>query len=500
MVLLASVIAPGTAFAKRKKGKRGGAHHVAKRGTLVVGAKRVAVLVDAGAVSGPLVGTISKVLRSHQITPGAGAAVWKAVGKDLPTTDDGWAQAAARLRADAIVEAILLRTGNKHRLAVVVHNGADGSAAGRAIFAGQGSPKSMVASVGAQFWKKLGPAIAGAKKGEGSALPPRDLSAADPDTGNGPRSRGAEPANASEPEGESKVAAEVEERPRKKARRDDAEERPRKKARRDEEDAEERSFEDGAEADEEAGDDASEEEESTFTSGALRTAEVELDLRALRRTYQYSPANAARPYELKVALLVGGQAFWYPTKYAGVFARGEWTASLKSGPYPTVTRELILGAQGRYPLAAGEIHLNAAYFQHLFSLQDSPDPNDAARSTLTTPNVTYQGLRLGGGGRFYLNDRMLAGAEGGYRLVTDPGSGTNQIHSAGYFPNAKPFVAFDLAGFFGYKIMDFLEARVSIDFRRYVFGMQTGPTLTVAGIADDFMALNLGLVGVLGGK
>jgi hypothetical protein len=369
-----------------------------------------------------------------------------------------------------------------------VHNGADGSAAARETFASKGSPKKLVASVGAQFWTKFGAAIAGTKRGEGSALPARDLSVAEPDARGGERAPEGEPARAVESDRETQVAAREEDRPRKK------------KSRRKESDADETSFEDGAEDDEGAGDEESEEEESVSTTGELRVAEVELDMRFLRRTYQYSPASAAKPYELKVALVLGGQAFWYPTKYAGVFARGEWTASLKSGPYPTVTRELIFGAQGRYPFAAGQVHANLAYFQHLFSIQDSPDPNDAARSTLTTPNVTYQGLRLGGGGRFYLNDRMLIGAEAGYRLVTSPGSGTNQIRSAAYFPNAAPSVALDVAGFFGYKLLDFLEARISIDYRRYVFGMQTGPMLTVAGIADDFMALNLGLVGVLGGK
>lgn len=490
MVFLVALIAPGSALARKKKGRRGFHRPHAQPAAMAGGGKRVAIVApgDGGVMPPPLVVKIARALKAHRMTPVAGPVVRKAVGQDLPSTDDGWAQAAAKLRADAIVEAVTAQTGTTHRLFIVVHNGADGSTVAKETFASKGPPKKLVASVGAQFWTKFGAAIAGTRKGEGSAMPARDLSVAEPDARGGQRTPEPEPARAVESDRESHVAAREEDRPRKK------------KSRHKESDADETSFEDGAEADEEAGDEESEDEESASTTGELRVAEVELDMRALRRTYQYSPASAARPYELKAALLVGGQAFWYPTKYAGVFARGEWTASLKSGPYPTLTRELILGAQARYPFTSGQVQANLAYFQHLFWIQDSPDPNDAARSTLTTPNVTYTGLRLGGGGRFYLNDRMLVGAEAGYRLVTSPGSGTNQIHSAAYFPSAAPSVALDVGGFFGYKIIDFLEARISIDYRRYVFGMQRGPTLTVAGISDDFMALNLGLVGVLGGK
>jgi hypothetical protein len=506
LVVATSVtIAPATAHAKRGRAGKVAKGKAGKHGKGVKsGKKRVAVIppADAGAAAAPVAAKIATALKAHKIQVIGGAPVKKAVAKSAPATDADWSALAARLKVDAVIESTMSETGTTNRLEIVVHNGADGSAAGRETFTTKGPPKKIAAAVGGQFWKKLGSAIQGTsapEKGEGSALPARDLSASD-GAGLGRKSEGSssdigEPAKVTETaepgEKAQKVAvADDDKKAEDKGEGDDSagegeededgEKKTSKKSRR------------GKASDEDDG------EEGPSGTGP-RAVEVELDLRMLRRVWQYSPSTAAGPYELKFVPLVGGQASWYFINYAGIFARGEFTASLKSGNYPTATREILVGAQGRYPFSSGQVSLSVGYFQHVFRILDTPSTTDAMRSTLTTPDTAYTGVRIGAAGRFYFTDRVLAGAEGAYRLVTSPGTGPNDVSAASYFPGAKVSAAFDAGGFVGVKILDFLEARVSVDYRRYVFGKMTG-RLTVAGAADDYAALNLGVVGVMGGK
>jgi len=504
-------VAPATAHAKRAKagkvakgktGKSGKAGKIGKAGK--TGKKRIAVVApaDAGAAAAPVAAKIASALKAHKIQVVGGAPVKKAVAKSAPTTDADWSALAAKLKVDAVIESTMSETGATNRLEIVVHNGADGSAAGRETFTTKGPPKKLAAAVGAQLWKKLGSAIQGTsapEKGGGSALPPRDLASdgAGLDRGSEERkSAMGEPASTretAEPEGKrEKVAAADDDK--KTAGAGEGEDSAHEEG----EGEEGEEGEDGKKKSRKSHRDEDDGEDGGSGTG-LRSVEVELALRMLRRVWQYSPASAAGPYELKFAPLVGGQASWYIIKYAGIFARGEFTTALKSGAYPTVTRELVVGAQGRYPFSSGQVSLSVAFFQHIYRILESPSTVDPSRSVLTTPDTSYTGARIGAAGRFYFTDRILAGAEGAYRLVTNPGTGPNDPRSASYFPGATVSAAFDAGGFVGVKVLDFLEARFSFDYRRYVFGKMTG-RLTVAGAADDYAALNLGVVGVLGGK
>lgn len=519
LALAATVgVAPTSAFAKRgkagkarkaggKTGKAKGKTGKSAKSAASSDGRRVAVVppVDAGPAAAPLAAKIATVLKAHQIQPVGGAPVKKVLAKDAPSMEGDWMKVAAKLKVDAVIESTMSKTGTTNRLEIVVRNGADGASAGRETFTAKGAPKKMVAVVGRQFWKKLGFAIEGTSGPEngGSALPVRDLASDGSGLSGGAKDDGQPGQGKSDP-GEQTQASEREEEPKRADEvavggddKPSAGEGGRENARDDQEGEED---EDGDAGARRARDKSNEEEdEAQGPNQGPRTAEVELDLRLLRRVWQYSPGNAANPYELKLVPLVGGQASWYFIKYLGVFARGEFTAYLKSGIFPTVTREMVIGALGRYPFSSGQISLSVAFFQHLFRLMDTPNPADTVRSTLTTPDVNYVGVRIGAGGRFFVTDRVLTGIEGAYRLVTNPGTGPNDVRSANYFPQATAGVAFDGGAFVGVKIFDFLEARVSADYRRYVFGKMTGK-LSVAGASDDYLALNLGVLGVLGGK
>jgi hypothetical protein len=505
-VAAATMGAPSSAFAKRAKvGKHAKGKHAkgknakgkhAKAGKNP-GKKRVALVPpsDAGAAAQPLVGKMAAALKAHQIQAVSGAAVKKAVAKDSPSMDGDWMRVAAKLKVDAVIESTMSETGTTNRLEIVVHNGADGGIAARETFLAKGPPKKLVAVVGSGFWKKLGPAIQGTSPPEkgGSALPVRDLSGGD-------LGLTSSRTTTSEEKSEKVAIGDDDKRSAGGEKVVAGEDKP--------EDADTSEDEDeengGKESTSRRGDSTEDDEDEGPNAGTgPRAVEVELDLRMLRRVYQYSPPSAAPSYQLKFVPLVGGQATWHFIKYLGIFVRGEFTAALKSGIYPSATREIVAGAQGRYPFSTGQVHVNVAFFQHLFHILDTESTTDAARSSLLTPNVTYSGVRLGAGGRLYLGNRILIGAEGAYRLVTEAGSpavGPDQVRSPNYFPNGKVSVALDAGAFFGFKVLDFVEARVSTDYRRYVFGPLTGPRLNVAGAADDYLAVNLGVVGVFGGK
>lgn len=510
IVMLVVAVAPGAALAKKRKA-RGQAGPPGK--------KRVAIVlpVDAGATGTPLVGKLAKVVKAHGMTAVRGAAVKKVVGTEPPSMDEDWAKVASQLKVDVVIESTMSRSGKNKRLEVVVRSGADGAPAWRESFVAKGPPKKLVAVVGAEFWRKLGSAVRGIRRGEGPAASAR-VQEVDGSDRAGDRGVATEPppleaVAASEPEG--KPGGQGQDTANKAASRDTRARADDARAKREEEiDAlADDGVDDGAPAGggEEGADHPSDSPvvEGAATSAAATGAAPEeeaappvvealLDLRFLRRTFSYQPANAAAPYQLQLVPLLGVQGSWFPIRYAGVFARGEFTAGLKSGPYPTVTRELMLGGQGRYPFSRGLVSVSVAAFQHAFRIMDTADRTDAPRSSLSTPNVTYAGVRIGAAARFRLASRFQVGGEGAYRVVTNPGTGLNEVRSAGYFPDAAVSTAFDVGGFVSYRFIQNVEVRVAADFRRYAFGKLTG-RVEVDGMVDDYLAVNLGLVGFIGG-
>jgi hypothetical protein len=453
--------------------------------------KRIAVLPPSEATAKDVVitGKIANVLKQHKILAVAGGPVKKALGKGgVPASDGDWIALARTLKVDGVVESTVSETGGKRRVEVVVHDGVDGSVAGREVFAAKGPPAKLAVVVAGGFWKKLGSAIKATtppKKDEAGAGPPAlPPSEAAPSAG---QLEEATPAVIAE-----KTAAKED-----KGKAAQAKEK---------EEAEAPGEEEGEEAEEALP--ADQRSAKAKRGKQPRAVEVEVGGRVLQRVFQYDPTSAARSYVEHFLPVFEGRAAWFPITYAGIFVSGELNPLLKTGTnpaYPTGTRELVAGAQGRYPLSFGLVGFSAAYFQHMFVIGDTTNTNDPSRSSLPWPDVAYEGARFAASGRFYLWNIFQVGAEAAYRLVTNPGEGGLRVRSSYYFPNGVASYGVDGSAFVSVGIVRWLEIRVAADYRRYVFGaLQPGPdnanNTSATGATDQYLGFSLGAVGVYGGK
>jgi hypothetical protein len=448
--------------------------------------KRIALLPGprpAAVGEASLRAKISETLKQHKIQVAAPGQVGKAVRKGgVPSAEEGWARLARKLKVDGFLEVTLSKSGPKRQAEIVVRNGADGEVAGQETFSAKGPPKRLAAVLAASFWKRLGEAVDG--------------------TGRTPSSRRERPAGE---ESTGLVARDLPP-PEADSSRSENQQTRRKPV---VESAPDREAGESAAPADAPGDSSTHEDTETpeavtsrpgHRADALRMIEVELDGRVMRRLFQYVPVTTAPYYFMNFVPLVAGRVSWYPITYLGVFAQGEFTSAPKDGAYGAATREFMIGAQLRIPLSRGQVGGSAAFFQHAFTIADTPDLNDPPRSTLPTPDTTYTGARVALNGRLRLTDRILIGLEGAYRLVTNPGEGVNQVRSAEYFPNAAVTAGIDGALFVGVGVHRAVELRAGVDYRRYFFGAVQGNTIMASGAQDDYLALSLGVVGVFGGK
>ncbi|MBN2573687.1 MAG: hypothetical protein JXP73_03915 [Deltaproteobacteria bacterium] len=478
LVGLAGGAAP--AHAKRASAKRASA------------GKRIAVLppAEGAAKHAAVMAKIATVLKQHKMQAITGGPVKKALAKSgIPASDDEWVALARRLKADGMLESTISASGAKRRIEVAVHSGADGSVVGSATFAAKGSPAKLAAVVASGFWKKLGKAVkatAPPKKGEPpvEAAPSAEVPEAPAPT--------AEAAEAAAP-------AESEETGEAEGEEEDTAEAP------------------AAEPLALAGEEGTAPPPARKRKGKRRASEpraleVEVGFRALQRLFEYAPTSAATAYVRHFLPVVQARVAWFPITYAGAFLAVEinpWLSTEMEGAgdvsYPTGTREIVIGPQGRYPLSFGLVGLSAAYFQHVFQIGDPSDTSAPLRFTMPWPDVAYQGVRLAASGRFYLWNVVTAGAEAAYRVVTSPGEGGSFVRSSSYFPNGKTSFGFDVSAFASVGVLRWLEIRAGVDYRRYSFGaLQTesgsANSISATGATDQYLGFTLSAVGYFGGK
>jgi hypothetical protein len=445
------------------------------------GGKRIAVLppIDGTPKDAIITAKISAALKKHKIQVKAPRSKGS-----LPSTDGDWIDLARKLRVDGLVESTLSQSGGKRRVEVAVHTGADGSVARREIFTAKGPPAKLAAAVTRGFWNKLGSAI------KDTSPPKRDEDSAGPLARSSPPTEMPTPpapqAAPQNPENEENAGPETD-----AARQPDGEEGEKSET---VPPVRKRSAQ--AKAD------------PTTSPGEPRSVEVEVGFRALQRVFDYEGAAAGRSYVKHFIPTFEGRAAWFPVTYAGLFGSVEFNPAFTTGSnpsYPTGTRELIVGAQGRYPLSFGLVGFSAAFFQHMFVIMDSSNANDAARSGLDWPDVAYQGARFAASGRFFLGDLVQVGAEAAYRLVTSPGEGGARVRSSYYFPNGKATYGLDGMVFVSLGVVSWLELRAAVDYRQYRFGVlapgaDNVGALNASGASDRYLGFSLGAVGVYGGK
>ena len=93
----------------------------------------------------------------------------------------------------------------------------------------------------------------------------------------------------------------------------------------------------------------------------------------------------------------------------------------------------------------------------MFILGDTSNTNDTRRQDLAWPDTAYQGVRVAANARFYLWSFLQVGAEGAYRLVTNPGEGGLRVRSPYYFPNGKTTFGFEGSAFASVGIVSSLR-------------------------------------------
>ena len=462
------------------------------------GGKRIAVLppTDGTPKEAIITAKIANALKKQKIQAVTGGAVKKAVATGLPPSDADWVALARKLRVDGIVEPAISGTRGQRRVEVVVHNGLDGSIAGRESFSAKGPPSKLAEAAAAGVWRKLGSIIRGTEPPKKDTKPSVAQAPAASEPGAGERSEQAAR------ESTDTMPAPVDEKrettapPAKPLASKDTEA-----------DGETDEFEEGG-PENPSGEPAAKAKRREDKAHKLHALEVEIGGRVLHRVLAFTPSSAGASYDEQFLLVPQGRVVWFPFRYAGIFFAGEFNPALTTGSnpaYPTYARELVLGAQARYPLSVGAMGLSAGYFQHIFMMGDPSGPNTPRRQNLVWPNMAYQGVRVAASGRFHLWSFLEIGAEAGYRLVTTPGDGDVRVRSSYYFPNATVNYGMDGSLFLSVGVVSWLEIRGGVDYRRYVFGaLVPGPDnsngTSATGAVDQYLGYTLGVVGVYGGK
>jgi hypothetical protein len=449
-------------------------------------AETVAVLVTKA----PLRAKMTRVLKQQGVRVVPAAQVGKVFrGESAPTSDADWARLAGKLSLDAFV--IAKPASESAHLDLIVRNGNDGAIASQETMSARVRPKQMGALIAAALSKRS------------TSVAEKPSALATEHAMENPLSMGGTPApeatktpaatTAAGTTGTS-VSLAATEPPSLDTAKDSGAAGNGRRAR--------KSSDDGATtlvAEDEAGGGR----RFDGAVGKLSTFDIEAEARELRRTFDYSGGGGGPRYRLTFNPVAGARASYFPIRNAGLFGAGEFGAGLETSGFPTGTRELMGGVQGRLPLPIGQVRASAAYFHHAFLVQDTTSTTDASRLTLGVPNTVYAGARFSVGAQLALTSRVQLGLEAAYRLVTTVGSDAAEVRSMSYFPGATSPYGLDGRAVVSIALTRMFEARAGFDYRRYRYGSLQGTTaagtiVNASSATDQYMAFSLGLAAVLG--
>jgi hypothetical protein len=413
-------------------------------------------------------------------------ATAKSVGVELDS-NDGFKAVAKELAISSFV------TGEvaKKKAKLTVRNGADGAVSGEGSFGGA-NPNKVAADVREAFSRRLGSAVdrgrapSGAKKPQAPAPeaeePADDATAAGAD-------------DSSKPAGETKTKSE-------EAPADTSGAAPEETAKKAE-----------APADE---------------SGAvgLRALDVEVGVRGFSRslTYNQDLYSALRSYKLALGPAVVANLLLFPFAFftdnfiasnIGVEVNLEQAFGVTSsvpanpnGPFPngatfnTVIHDYNVGARFRIPFGTGnELSPFVGFGEHAFAFRDGSGSADD-RANLSIPDTIYHYVRVGADLRLELPGGLTAGVGAGYRIVLNQGG---QIADPGFFPYLT-VAGIEADAMLGYHITPSIEARFSVDLRRYFYAMNSDPTdlmqnppnKIAGGAVDQYVGFTIGAAYVFG--
>ena len=413
----------------------------------------------------------------------------KSVGVELDS-NDGFKAVAKELAISAFV------TGEvaKKKAKLTVRNGADGSVSGEGSFGGA-NPNKVAADVREGFSRRLGSAVDRGRAPAGAKTPQAPAPEAE-EPADDAAAAGAADASKAAVDDSTKTSTKTEETPADKSAA--PEETAAKKA------------------------DAPAEE-----SGAVgpRALDVELGLRGFSRslTYNQDLYGALRSYKLTLGPAVVANLLVFPMAFftdsflsnIGVEANIEQafgvTSSVPANPngpfvngatFNTIIHDYNIGVRYRIPFSGGDEV--AAFFgggEHAFSFRDGSSAMDA-RSMLSIPDTIYHYLRVGVDLRLELPGGLTGGLGVGYRDVLNQGG---QIHDPGFFPFLT-VAGIEADAMLGYHITPSIEARLSVDLRRYFYAMNSAPADLTAtppnkiagGAVDQYVGFTIGAAYVFG--
>ncbi|HEX3696913.1 MAG TPA: hypothetical protein VH374_16170 [Polyangia bacterium] len=416
-----------------------------------------------------------ELVRSREIDEAA-----KSAGISLDSNDS-----FQTLAKNMALSAIVTGEVGKKKAKLTVRNGADGSVAGDAAFAGA-NPKKLAVEVAKNFWRRLGSSIEHGKAPSGAKKP----------------SKAAAPAAAEDNEDDKEAAAAAAGNDEEDKDKDKSEEKAAKSE-------EKSSSESNAEEEKPKKKRHNAEEESSGGGGGgLRYLDVAVGVHIFNRslTYNEDISGALRPDKL-TAPAPAFNLVWYPGAAGstegplaniGLDANVEWGFGLKSGTsdgksYPTTYHDYNVGLRYRFPFGeGGEFAISGTGGEHAFRLGSG---TNAPRSDLVLPDTIYHYIR---GGLFV---RVPAGPASvfvgaGYRFVLSPG----QIKDV-YFKNLS-VGGIDAQAGLGYHLTPTIEVRAGVDLRRYFydFKVTADSMYKVGGAIDQYIAGTIMLAVTLDGE
>jgi hypothetical protein len=426
-------------------------------------------------------------------------AAAKSTGAQLDA-NDGFKAIAKELALSSYVTGEV----SKKKAKLTVRNGADGSVSGEGSFSGA-NPRKIAAEVRDGFARRLGSAVdrghvpSGAKKP--AVAPAPEPEAAD---------EGADEAGGAD-EGSDEAADKVPQKSASKSKSDsksESEETPPASA--------------GAGPEETVAKKAPSEPEAEAAATGPRALDIGVGFGGFSRNLSYNQDVFGTLRQYKLAL--GPAAVVSLVLFPGAFAMGGVAANIgieanveqafgvtstvpMSTTFPmgatfgTVVHDYNIGGRFRFVLSGGhELAVFAGGGEHAFSFRDGPSMMDV-RANLNIPDTIYRYVRAGVAARFELPSGMTLGLGGAYRYVlnkagqisTGPGLDMNgnvatnadgSVTLQGFFPYLT-VAGVDFNGTLGYHVTPSIEARVSVNLRRYFYAMNSSPNKCPSGC--DFL-------------